>query len=70
MSECFQIGNLSGATTSNIKAHMLPCTLDVNIRGTMVCVRAISMAIAAQETLSYESRRFGTEVRVAATLLI
>lgn len=54
------MGNLSGAMTPNIKADMFSRTLDTNIRGTMLCVRAVSKAMAAQEPLSYESRRFGT----------
>ena len=46
--------------TPNIKADMFSRTLDINVRGTMLCVRAVSRAMAAQEPLSYESRRFGT----------
>ena len=34
--------------------------LDTNVRGTMLCMRTISRAMATQEPLSYESRRFGT----------
>ena len=54
-----QIGNLSGAITSNIKADIFSRTIDTNVRGTMLCVRAVSKAMAAQEPLSYESRRYG-----------
>ena len=54
------MGNLSGAMTPNINADMFSRNLDTNIRGTMLCVRAVSKAMAAQEPLSYESRRFGT----------
>lgn len=57
---CFQIGNLSGAMTPNIKADMFSRTLDVNVLGTMLCVRAVSRAMATQEPLGYESRRSGT----------
>ena len=39
---------------------MFSRTLDVNIRGTMLCMRAVSKAMAAQEPLTYESRRYGT----------
>ena len=54
------MGNLSGAMAPNIKADMFSRTLDTNVRGTMLCVRAVSKAMAAQEPLSYESRRSGT----------
>lgn len=46
--------------TPNIKADMFSRILDTNVRGTMLCVRAVSKAMAAQEPLSYESRRSGT----------
>ena len=39
---------------------MFSRTLEINVRGTMLCVRAISKAMVAQEPLSYESRRSGT----------
>lgn len=55
----FQMGNLSGAMTPNIKVDMFSRILDTNVRGTMLCVRAASKAMAAQEPLSYESRRSG-----------
>ena len=46
--------------TPDIKADSFSRTMDVNILGTMLCVRAVSKAMAAQEPLSYESRRSGT----------
>ena len=46
--------------TPDIKADSFSRTMDTNIRGTMLCVRAVSKAMAAQEPLSYESRRSGT----------
>ena len=55
-----QIANLSGAMTPNIKADMFARTLDTNVLGTMLVVRAVSKAMAAQEPRSYESRRYGT----------
>ncbi len=45
--------------TPNIKADSFSRTMDTNIRGTMLCVRAVSKAMAAQEPLSYESRGSG-----------
>ena len=39
---------------------MFSRTLETNVRGTMLCVRAVSKAMVAQEPLSYESRRSGT----------
>lgn len=53
------MGNISGAITPNIKSDIFSRTLDVNVRGTMLCMRAVSQAMAAQEPLSYESRRHG-----------
>jgi len=53
------MGNISGALTQNIKPDIFSRTLDVNVRGTMLCMRAVSKAMADQEPLSYESRRYG-----------
>ena len=46
--------------TPNIKADVFSRTLDTNVRGAMLCVSAVSRTMAAQEPLSYESRRYGT----------
>lgn len=54
------IGNLSVALSPNIDADVFSRTLEINVRGTMLCVCAVSKAMAAQEPRSYESRRFGT----------
>jgi len=48
-----QIGNLSGAITPNLKVDMFSKTLEVNVKGTMLCVRAVSKAMAGQEPLSF-----------------
>ena len=60
MLDYFQVGNVSVALSPNVDAEMFSRTLEINVRGTMLCVRAVSKAMAAQEPLSYESRRFGT----------
>ena len=39
---------------------MFSRTLEINVRGIVLCVRAVSKAMVAQEPLSYESRRSGT----------
>ena len=46
--------------TPNIKTDGFSHTIKTNVRGTMLCVRAVSKVMAAQEPLSYESRRYGT----------
>lgn len=51
-----QIGNLSGATTPNLKVDVFSKTLETNVKGTMLCVRAVSKAMASQEPLRYEGR--------------
>lgn len=51
----FQIGNLSGAMTPNIKADTLFRTINTKVCGTLLCVRAISKAMASQDLLSYKS---------------
>ncbi|KAL9591531.1 MAG: hypothetical protein Q9179_007629, partial [Wetmoreana sp. 5 TL-2023] len=50
------IGNLSGAMTPNVKTDVFSKTLDTNIKGTLLCVRAVSKVMAAQEPLKYEGR--------------
>lgn len=54
------IGNLSGAITPNLKTDFFSRAVEININGTMLCVRAVSNAMAQQEPLMYTSRRHGT----------
>ena len=51
------MGNISGAMTPNVKADVFSKTLEVNVQGTMLCVRAVSKAMASQEPLKHEGRR-------------
>ncbi|KAL9123563.1 MAG: hypothetical protein Q9217_007015 [Psora testacea] len=53
------IGNLSCAPTPHVKPDIFSMTLDVNARGTMLCVRAVSKVMATQEEKAFHSRRFG-----------
>ena len=39
---------------------MFSRTHEINVRGTMLSVRAVSKSMVAQKPLSYESRRSGT----------
>lgn len=51
-----QLGNLSYAPASDIKIDVFDKTIDTNVKGTMLCVRAVSKVMAEQEPLSYEGR--------------
>ena len=51
-----QVENVSNAMTPKVKADVFSSTLDTNVRDMMLCIRAISTAMAAQELRSYESR--------------
>ncbi|KAL1984530.1 hypothetical protein VTN96DRAFT_9030 [Rasamsonia emersonii] len=54
---CAGVGNLSGATVDNIKTDVFDQAVAVNIRGTMLVLRAVSKAMAAQEPRTHVSRR-------------
>lgn len=51
-----QIGNISFAPASDIKIEIFDKTIETNVKGTMLCVRAVSKAISIQEPLTYEGR--------------
>jgi NAD(P)-dependent dehydrogenase (short-subunit alcohol dehydrogenase family) len=51
-----QLGNLSYSPASDIKLDVFDKTIETNVKGTMLCMRAVSKAMATQESLSYESR--------------
>ena len=51
-----QIGNISSASTQNIKPDVFEQTFKVNVMGTMLCNRAVSKAMASQKPLTHESR--------------
>lgn len=54
------MGNISGATTENIKVDVFDKTVAVNIRGTMLVVHAVSKTMAAQEPRTHHSARHGS----------
>ncbi|KAI4115300.1 MAG: hypothetical protein LQ345_004077 [Seirophora villosa] len=51
------MGNVSGAMTPNIKVDGFSKTIETNVLGTMLCVRAVSKAMAGQEPLTHQGRR-------------
>ncbi|KAL9012830.1 MAG: hypothetical protein Q9173_002422 [Seirophora scorigena] len=51
------MGNVSGAMTPNVKVDVFSKTIETNGRGTMLCVRAVSKAMAGQEPLTHQGRR-------------
>ncbi|KAI1453661.1 NAD(P)-binding protein [Annulohypoxylon moriforme] len=53
------MGNVSGATVQHLKVDVFSKTIETNIKGTMLCVRAVSEVMAQQEPLTYKSRRHG-----------
>ncbi|KAI0379495.1 NAD(P)-binding protein [Hypomontagnella monticulosa] len=50
------IGNISGAITPNLKIDVFSKTMEINVKGTMLCVRAVTKVMAAQDPLEYKSR--------------
>lgn len=49
------MGNISGATTENLKVDVFDKTVAVNVRGTMLVVSAVSKAMASQEPRIYQN---------------
>ncbi|KAL9059142.1 MAG: hypothetical protein Q9162_001360 [Coniocarpon cinnabarinum] len=56
------LGNLSGALTPNLKLDVFSKTIDVNIKGTLYCVRAVSKAMADQEPSTHSDRHGDREL--------
>ena len=52
----FQVGNTSNAPASDLKIDHYEKITDINVKGTILCVRAVSKAMATQEPLTYEGR--------------
>jgi NAD(P)-dependent dehydrogenase (short-subunit alcohol dehydrogenase family) len=50
------MGNISGAVTPNLKSDVFRKTIETNIMGTMLCVRAVTQVMMGQEPLSYTGR--------------
>ncbi|KAI1409268.1 NAD(P)-binding protein [Hypoxylon sp. FL1857] len=50
------VGNISNAVTPFVKATVFDKTMNINIKGTMLCVRAVSNVMANQEPLTHTSR--------------
>ena len=58
------MGNISGAITPNLKLDVFTQTVDVNIKGAVYFVRAVSAAMATQEELTHvSSGRHGNTTR-------
>ncbi|KAL4939886.1 hypothetical protein BDV06DRAFT_224606 [Aspergillus oleicola] len=55
-----QMGNISGARTENLNVDVFDKTLVTNARGTMLVLRAVSAAMAKQESRTHQSPRHGT----------
>jgi NAD(P)-dependent dehydrogenase (short-subunit alcohol dehydrogenase family) len=55
-----KIGNIAPALTPDVNVDVFTKTIDINIKGTLLCVRAVSKAMSKQEPLTYTSRRYGT----------
>lgn len=49
------MGNISGATTENLKNDVFDKTVAVNVRGTMLVVSTVSKAMALQEPRTYQN---------------
>jgi NAD(P)-dependent dehydrogenase (short-subunit alcohol dehydrogenase family) len=51
-----QLGNLSYAPASDIKLDIFNKTMETNVKGTMLCMRAMSKVMSEQKPLSYKGR--------------
>lgn len=59
-----QLGNISGAITPHLKLDVFTQTVDVNIKGAVYFVRAVSAAMATQDELTHVSNgRHGSTTR-------
>ncbi|KAI1081228.1 hypothetical protein F5B20DRAFT_79686 [Whalleya microplaca] len=54
------IGNISPALTPDLNVDVFSKTMDINIKGTLLCVRAVAKVMSRQEPLAYTSSRHGT----------
>ncbi|KAI0179463.1 NAD(P)-binding protein [Hypoxylon sp. FL1284] len=54
------IGNLSLATTPNLNTEFFMKLMEINAKGTMLCIRAVTKAMAQQEPLTNTTARGGT----------
>lgn len=54
---CAGIGNISTAATPDLELDVFTKILDINIKGTLLCVRAVTKVMARQEPLSYTNRQ-------------
>ncbi|KAK7745867.1 hypothetical protein SLS53_002585 [Cytospora paraplurivora] len=54
------LGNISGAITPHLKLDVFDKTVDINIKGAVYFVRAVTAAMAAQDELVHVSERHGT----------
>lgn len=59
-----QIGNISGATTPHLKLDVFDKSVDINIKGAVYFVRAVTAAMTAQDELTHvSSSRHGNTTR-------
>ena len=54
------MGNVSGAPTDHVKVDIFDKTVLLNIKGTMLVIRAVSKAMSDQEPRTYLSPRHNT----------
>lgn len=60
----FQLGNISGAITPNLKLDVFTKSVDVNIKGAVYFCRAVTAAMAAQDERKHvSSSRHGKKER-------
>lgn len=50
------MGNISNTATPSLDVDIFSKTIETNITGTMLCIRAVTNIMAAQELLTYTSR--------------
>lgn len=50
------MGNISNTATPDLDVDIFSKTIETNITGTMLCIRAVTKVMAAQEPLIYTSR--------------
>ena len=55
--ECKQkVGSLSNAPATDINVSVFDRAIEINLKGTMLCVRAVSKAMSTQDSLTHEGR--------------
>ncbi|KAI1343511.1 hypothetical protein F5Y15DRAFT_412295 [Xylariaceae sp. FL0016] len=57
---CAGVSSIPSATTDHLKGDFFDKMMQVNVKGTELCLRAVAAAMMKQEPLEYTSRRHGT----------